>query len=71
MKVLWVKLYLGEYKMTVLVEDRLGNRRLISSRWVGANISNTPPESWLSGVQAEVSRLIQAENNKKSGRLLF
>jgi hypothetical protein len=70
MRLLSVVSFHGASKMEVTVEDDQGSRRRVTYAWAAKFPTDTPPEGWLSSVQAEVEYQRGSENDELIGRKL-
>jgi len=66
-----VRVYLGEHRMDVALDDPLSEKpRLVKYDWEAKSATDVPPEGWHSSVLAEVKYQRTREHNKQIGRAL-
>lgn len=68
MKLISTVLHLGQSRMEVIVEDRLGKRRRIAYSWLSKEKTNSPPVFWSDIVEQEVEYQIQKESEIAEGK---
>ena len=66
-----VVLYLGEARLQVIAIDHDSHRRVVDQTWKAKEFTNTPPDKWADGIEAEVQHQRTQEANKESGRMIF
>lgn len=70
MKLIFATLFLGERRMSVVVEDVDGKQRKIELRWMtAAAASDVPPPYWLKSIEGEVEE--QRTNEKRPNMMGF
>jgi phenylpyruvate tautomerase PptA (4-oxalocrotonate tautomerase family) len=70
MRLVSAVLHLGKAKMEVVVQDVDGHRRRIDFQWSAKEVSDVPPDHWLSAVQGEIEFQRSEDLAEASGRKL-
>lgn len=71
LRLISVRLFLGQAKLEAIVEEEGGKRRQIEYKWLEAGNRDVPPASWFETVCGEAELRRGEEGDSQSGRGLF